>query len=110
MSSEKIKFFAGPFSSDAYMGGTFRHPIGVPNRLWPKQWMNLKRPNPYPKVVIIALCVFAMASLVKVNKKNLRHLFSPLVGSIFLGLCTSLIFLRLGLLIGNALANKDTNN
>ena len=70
MSSEKIKFFAGPFSSDAYMEGTFRHHIGVPNRLWPKQWMNLKRPNPYPKVVIIALCVCVMASLVKVNKKN----------------------------------------
>jgi len=109
MPSDKIKFFAGPFSSDAYMGGTFRHPIGVPNRLWPKQWMNLKRPNPYPKLVIIALCVCVMASLVKVNKKNLIKV-SPLVGSIFLGLCTSLIFLRLGLLIGNALANKDTNN
>ena len=41
MRSDKIKFFAGPFSSDQYMEGTFRHPIGLPNRLWPKQWMNL---------------------------------------------------------------------
>ena len=109
MPSDKIKFFAGPFSSDQYMEGTFRHPIGLPNRLWPKQWMNLKRPNPHPKHVIVALCVVGVtAVLVKVNKKIYQ--VSPLVSSILLGLCTSFICLRLGLMIGNALADKVANS
>ena len=45
MHSADIKFFVGPYSSDQYMKGAFRHHIGVPNDLWPVQWMNLHRSN-----------------------------------------------------------------
>ena len=37
-----IKFFNGPYSSDQHLPGTFRHHIGVPQDMWPEQWM-------YPK-------------------------------------------------------------
>ena len=105
--SDEIKFFAGSFSSDQHMEGAFRHHIGVPNYLWPKQWMNLKRPNPYPKVLAIALFVGVTAALAYVNEKLLRQYcikVSPWASPILMILCIWVIFLRLGILMGNALA------
>ena len=36
-----VQFFTGPHSSDQHMPGAFRHSIGVPDGMWPSQWMNM---------------------------------------------------------------------
>jgi len=42
LQSRDIKFFAGPYSSDHYLEGVFRHHIGVPDEIWPEHWRNIK--------------------------------------------------------------------
>lgn len=37
---EAIRFFDLPFTSDLFLEGTFRHFIGLPDELMPKQWKN----------------------------------------------------------------------
>lgn len=40
VSVAEIKFFAGPYASDQYLEGAFRHHIGVPEGMWPERWLN----------------------------------------------------------------------
>ena len=42
VSRESIMFGFKKYSTDQNMPGTFRHPIGVPEGMWPEHWMNLK--------------------------------------------------------------------
>lgn len=40
---EAIRFFDVPFTSDLYLEGSFRHFIGLPEQLMPKQWKNIPK-------------------------------------------------------------------
>ena len=40
LQSRDIKFFAGPYSSDHFLEGVFRHHIGLPDDMWPEHWLN----------------------------------------------------------------------
>ena len=43
VSGSEIRFFAGPYGSDQFLPQAFRHHIGVPKGMWPRQWLNRKR-------------------------------------------------------------------
>ena len=43
VSSAEIRFFPGQYASDTFFPEAFRHHIGVPDGMWPKQWLNRKR-------------------------------------------------------------------
>jgi len=38
---EAIAFFDVPFTSDIHISGAFRHPIGIPDDMFPQQWKDL---------------------------------------------------------------------
>lgn len=37
-----IHYFVKPFKSDQHLPGVFRHPMGIPDGMFPEQWKNLK--------------------------------------------------------------------
>lgn len=43
VSGSEIRFFTGKYGSDQLLPQTFRHHIGVPKEMWPRQWLNRKR-------------------------------------------------------------------
>jgi hypothetical protein len=34
-------FVDDPYTSDIHISGAFRHPIGIPDKIWPEKWENL---------------------------------------------------------------------
>lgn len=42
VSASEVRFFAGQYGSDQFLPKAFRHHIGVPKGLWPRQWLNRK--------------------------------------------------------------------
>jgi len=42
---ESIHYFVRPFEGDQHLPGTFRHPIGIRDDIFPPQWKNLKFGN-----------------------------------------------------------------
>ena len=43
VSGSEIRFFTGQYGSDQFLLHAFRHHIGVPKDMWPRQWLNRER-------------------------------------------------------------------
>lgn len=40
-SRANIHYFVKPFAADQFLPGAFRHPLGIPDEMFPKHWKNL---------------------------------------------------------------------